>query len=106
MHPTRGINPSHGKPSCTALKECLLRDQWRCLQADAAQSWPDRWTDTTLWTFSGGSDGCFPVAPLIADERGAIYGTTQYGGSFSEYLCLGFGCGVVFKLTGTGFVPD
>ena len=32
------------------------------------------WTETTLWAFSGSSDGCFPVAPLIADNRGAIYG--------------------------------
>jgi uncharacterized repeat protein (TIGR03803 family) len=66
------------------------------------------WTDTTLWTFSGGSDGGVPDAPLIADGRGAIYGTTQFGGSFPPIatdLCTGFGCGVVFKLTGTGFVP-
>ena len=61
------------------------------------------WTDTTLWTFSGGSDGSDPYSPLIADGRGAIYGTTDAGGSFSA-LCS-FGCGVVFKLTGTGFVP-
>jgi uncharacterized repeat protein (TIGR03803 family) len=63
------------------------------------------WTHTTLWAFSGGSDGCFPNAPLIADNRGVIYGTTQYGGFFSGNLCIGFGCGVVFRLTGTGFVP-
>jgi uncharacterized repeat protein (TIGR03803 family) len=66
------------------------------------------WRDTTLWTFSGGADGCFPVAPLIADEKGAIYGTTQYGGSYPPIggaLCTGDGCGVVFRLTGTGFVP-
>jgi hypothetical protein len=63
------------------------------------------WTETTLWAFSGSSDGCFPVAPLIADARGTIYGTTQYGGSSSADPCVGFGCGVVFRLTGTGFVP-
>jgi len=65
------------------------------------------WTDTTLWTFSGGSDGSFPNSSLIADGQGAIYGTTEEGGSFpptATDLC-NFGCGVVFKLTGTGFVP-
>jgi uncharacterized repeat protein (TIGR03803 family) len=63
------------------------------------------WTHTTLWAFSGGTDGCLPNAPLVADNRGAIYGTTLYGGFFSGNLCIGIGCGVVFRLTGTGFVP-
>jgi uncharacterized repeat protein (TIGR03803 family) len=36
---------------------------------------------TTLWTFTGGSDGANPSAALIADEEtGALYGTTQNGG--------------------------
>jgi uncharacterized repeat protein (TIGR03803 family) len=62
------------------------------------------WTETTLWAFSGGSDGCFPQAPLISDERGTLYGTTQYGGAVTAPRCNS-GCGVVFRLTGTGFVP-
>jgi hypothetical protein len=33
---------------------------------------PTAWTETMFWAFSGGSDGCFPVAPLIADERGQL----------------------------------
>jgi len=36
---------------------------------------------TAIWTFTGGSDGNFAQAPLIADEQGVFYGTTQYGGS-------------------------
>jgi uncharacterized repeat protein (TIGR03803 family) len=68
---------------------------------------PAAWTETTLWAFSGGSDGCGPVAPLIADERGAIYGTTQFGGAITAPNCaVNNGCGVVFRLTGTGFAPD
>jgi uncharacterized repeat protein (TIGR03803 family) len=48
------------------------------------------WTLTTLWSFSGGEDGGFPLAGLIADRKGALYGTTYMGGAF--------GAGVVFKL--------
>jgi uncharacterized repeat protein (TIGR03803 family) len=47
-------------------------------------------TLTTLYSFSGGADGEYPVAGLIADASGALYGTTESGGS-----C----CGTVFKLT-------
>ena len=53
---------------------------------------------TVLWTFLGGNDGAAPSASLIADERGALYGTTQVGGAFPAG-CFGGGCGVVFKLT-------
>jgi uncharacterized repeat protein (TIGR03803 family) len=61
------------------------------------------WAETVLWTFTGGSDGALPGGELIADERGALYGTTQFGGDLAAPACPGFGCGVVFKLTGTGF---
>lgn len=62
------------------------------------------WTETVLWSFLGSNgDGDLPAAGLLADENGALYGTTQFGGTLSA--CGGFGCGVVFKLTGTGFVP-
>jgi uncharacterized repeat protein (TIGR03803 family) len=43
-----------------------------------------------LHSFTG-SDGATPYASLIADEQGALYGTTLYGGTA--------GFGTVFKLT-------
>src|SRR5262249_30288077 len=61
------------------------------------------WPETVLWAFTGGSDGQDPPSTLIADHKGTLYGTTQFGGN--PQLCEGFGCGVVFKLTGTGFAP-
>jgi len=61
------------------------------------------WTETTLWNFLS-ADGFFPVTGLTADESGVLYGTTQFGGAFDTPSCSAFGCGVVFKLTGTGFV--
>ena len=47
-------------------------------------------TMTTLHSFTG-SDGTLPYSGLISDASGALYGTTAYGGLYSE--------GTVFKLT-------
>lgn len=49
------------------------------------------WTQTTLYAFSGGSDGGGSQAGLLMDGKGNLYGTTYSGGST--------GNGVVFKLT-------
>ena len=49
------------------------------------------WTEQTLWTFKGGTDGSYPSAPLIAGEKGVFYGTTLQGGTSGD--------GVVFSLT-------
>jgi uncharacterized repeat protein (TIGR03803 family) len=40
-----------------------------------------KWTLDTLYTFGTGSDGSFPVAALVEDSTGNLYGTTEYGGS-------------------------
>lgn len=49
------------------------------------------WVKTTLYTFTGGSDGGWP-GQLISDSAGNLYGTTTYAS----------GQGTVFKLTNTG----
>ena len=51
---------------------------------------------TVLHSFTGGSDGGRPVADLIADAAGNLYGTTSSGGATAT--CPG-GCGTVFELT-------
>jgi uncharacterized repeat protein (TIGR03803 family) len=51
-------------------------------------------TETVLYTFTGQADGSTPVAALIRDANGNLYGTTQNGGSY--------GWGVAFKLDPTG----
>jgi uncharacterized repeat protein (TIGR03803 family) len=50
---------------------------------------------TVLHSFSGGADGWSPVAPLIMDAAGDLYGTTLGSGLISP-------SGVVFKLDASG----
>jgi uncharacterized repeat protein (TIGR03803 family) len=53
------------------------------------------WTYSPLHSFSG-PDGNTPLAGLVQDSAGNLYGTTSDGGTDTK-LCT-FGCGVVFKL--------
>jgi hypothetical protein len=55
----------------------------------------DLWTETVLHSFCSlpyCADGAIPASGLIMDEHGALYGTTQSGGSDGR-------SGTVFKLT-------
>jgi len=56
------------------------------------------WTETVLYSFTGGSDGSSPEGTVVLDSKGNIYGTTYSGGNSG---CFGSGCGVVFKLSPT-----
>ena len=56
------------------------------------QSQGSSYTESVLYSFGGGSsDGAHPLSGLIIDKKGALYGTTEEGGSA--------GAGTVFKLT-------
>jgi uncharacterized repeat protein (TIGR03803 family) len=61
------------------------------------------WTESVLYSFcsqSNCADGATPLAGLIMDSAGNLYGTTFYGGG----NCVGTdGCGTVFKLAPTSF---
>jgi uncharacterized repeat protein (TIGR03803 family) len=48
------------------------------------------WTESTLYSFTGGSDGGFPTAGVTLDNAGNIFGITEGGGLAS---------GVVFELS-------
>lgn len=60
-----------------------------------------QYTFSTLYTFTGGSDGASPSSTLTRDSAGNLYSTTFTGGITSECSSVfpGDGCGVVFKLT-------
>jgi uncharacterized repeat protein (TIGR03803 family) len=49
------------------------------------------WVGTTLYSFTGGTDGANPN-PVILDAEGNVYGSTEGGGGLLQ-------CGVVFKLS-------
>jgi hypothetical protein len=55
------------------------------------------WTETVLYTFTGGKDGSGPSAGLVRDAKGNLYGTATYGGPGNA--ACGSGCGTVFELS-------
>jgi uncharacterized repeat protein (TIGR03803 family) len=48
------------------------------------------WTETILYSFTGGNDGGAPTRGLAIDSDGMLYGATEWGGAF--------GVGTVFSL--------
>jgi len=57
-------------------------------------------SETILYSFTGGADGANPVAGLIADTAGDLFGTTAGGGSIGD--------GAVFEIpkTAAGYGPE
>ena len=55
-------------------------------------------TLSNLYSFTGGSDGDTPVAPLIRGADGYLYGSTQFGGDS--------GLGNVFKISTNGAITN
>lgn len=50
------------------------------------------WTETILHSFSGGSDGGYPIGGLTIASNGAVYGTASYSGTAND-------SGTAFQLT-------
>jgi uncharacterized repeat protein (TIGR03803 family) len=50
---------------------------------------------TTLYSFTGGTDGGYPAAGVVEAPDGALYGTTTLGGAM--------GLGTVFRFSGNSF---
>jgi hypothetical protein len=75
------------------------------------------WKEAVLYRFAGGTDGAAPLAGVLMDKTGALYGTTSAGGGGRCYAYQGaqvnpsssslfdwkkgakVGCGTIFKLT-------
>jgi uncharacterized repeat protein (TIGR03803 family) len=51
------------------------------------------WTATTLFNFTGGNTGALPLASVLLDKQGNLYGTTQLGGTYAV--------GTIFRLKPT-----
>jgi uncharacterized repeat protein (TIGR03803 family) len=55
------------------------------------------WTETVLYRFTDGTDAGVPIAGLVFDAAGNLYGATPQSGNPD---CLApVGCGAIFKLT-------
>lgn len=50
-----------------------------------------QYTETILYTFTGGNDGANPFSGLLSDSLGNLYGTASQGGPY--------GAGTVFRLS-------
>ena len=62
-------------------------------------------SESVLYSFRGGSDGANPLAGVVMDAHGNLYGTTEVGGGTGKgckKVLFGNGCGTVFKLTPGG----
>jgi hypothetical protein len=57
------------------------------------------WTEKVLYSFKSGTDGANPNGSLAFDSKGAMYGTTFFGGNQGCQQAAGVGCGTVFKLS-------
>jgi uncharacterized repeat protein (TIGR03803 family) len=74
-----------GGGSCGATAGCGL-----VFRLNPPSSGTGPWTETVLYTFTGGSDGGVPLGSVILGSSGNLYGTTAVGGNA--------GNGVVFEL--------
>jgi uncharacterized repeat protein (TIGR03803 family) len=54
---------------------------------------------TTLYSFTGGSDGANPQGGMVQGSDGSFYGTTLFGGKYGAGV---YGSGTVFKISPTG----
>ena len=52
------------------------------------------WTQSVLWSFTGGNDGGKPASGVIFDSAGNLYGATYVGGTY--------GYGAIFQLAPAG----
>jgi uncharacterized repeat protein (TIGR03803 family) len=57
------------------------------------------WKEKVLYSFKSGTDGANPNGSLVLDRKGALYGTTFFGGNQGCAQVSGVGCGTVFKLS-------
>jgi uncharacterized repeat protein (TIGR03803 family) len=62
---------------------------------------PSSGTQTVLHSFTGQSDGGYPLTVPVAFS-GMLYGTADYGGTLSGLCFGGFGCGVLYSVSPSG----
>jgi len=97
---TDGCNP-YGTPAMDSLGS-LYGTAGACGSSNMGIVWKvsKKGSEKVLHSFAGGTtDGADPIAGVILDAKGNLYGDTQYGGGTG---CFGAGCGTVYKVSKTG----
>lgn len=64
-----------------------------------APSGGGNWTESVVYSFTGGADGGLPFGALTLDSSGNVYGTTIFGGANPSCSDSPYCGGVVYKLT-------
>ena len=57
------------------------------------------WTEKVIHSFGSGTDATQPVAAVVFDGKGNLYGSASKGGNSA---CNNQGCGTIFELTPNG----
>jgi uncharacterized repeat protein (TIGR03803 family) len=57
------------------------------------------WTESVIYSFTGGLDGDTPSGGVVLDSAGNLYGTTVYGGAYPTCSDEPYCGGVVYQLT-------
>jgi uncharacterized repeat protein (TIGR03803 family) len=105
-----GMTPQGGDPTACGNQGCGV-----VYELTPPRPGGKAWAERIIYRFTGGTDGAAPLAGLLRDRTGALYGTTSEGGggkcysyqsastsiSHRHYFIKGaeVGCGTVFKLT-------
>lgn len=84
-----GTSGNGGLPGCV--------NAYGCGSVFKLSPTPSGWVYTTLYQFTGGTDGGNPVGGVVIDQAGNLFGATNYGGVPGG--CGFFGCGVLFEIT-------
>ena len=95
-----GCNPN-GTPAMDTLGN-LYGTAAACGSSNMGTVWKlsKRGKEKVLHNFVGGTnDGAIPIAGVILDAKGNLYGDTENGGGTG---CFGAGCGTVYKVSKTG----
>lgn len=58
--------------------------------------------ESIRYNFTGQADGGGPLAAVVQDEAGNLYGTAAYGGDLSCMNAYPIGCGTAFRLDASG----
>jgi uncharacterized repeat protein (TIGR03803 family) len=83
---------------CTTTTPCIV-DAWGTV-FELTPIGGGNWTETVIYTFTGGTDGGSPESGLNIGASGALYGNAFWGGNITACPVGDYpqGCGTVFQL--------